>query len=272
MRGAGFFLLGAALALCAAAPAPSARAWGLRTQRVPDCEALARQEAIATGIPGGLLPSIARIEAGRGRGRNRRAWPWTLNQGGKGMFFATKAAALAYLKDAVAHGVTNIDVGCMQLNYRWHGRGFASLDEMLDPVRNVSYAAGFLKDLRQATGSWKQATAHYHSADPTLGADYEERVARSRIRMAGVRPGPMPQAPAPAATAQAALAPAVQSVMAAGQPLFAAADIRPLFSSDASDASSSGGAPSDPYAQLIAAVGNGTARPDMARARIAERE
>jgi hypothetical protein len=81
------------------------------------------------------LPAIARIESGRSVKGKRKAWPWTLNHAGKGLYFETKSAALAYLGTATAGGRTNIDVGCMQINHYWHGQEFKSLEGMIDPSK-----------------------------------------------------------------------------------------------------------------------------------------
>ncbi len=147
-----------------------------------NCEALAERAGAEAGVPEGLMAAIARVESGRGDG----AWPWTLNQGGKGMFLATRAEAVARLSAVVASGVTNIDVGCMQLNWRWHGPAFDSADEMIDPVRNTRHAARFLVELRARLGSWQAAAAAYHSSDRARGAAYLAKVesARGGLRLA----------------------------------------------------------------------------------------
>jgi len=156
----------------------------------PSCADLAAEAGARLGLPQGLLPAISLVESGTGGA----PWPWTLNEGGKGMYFKTKDAALAYLKEALARGVTNIDVGCMQLNYRWHSAGFASPEEMLDPSRNTTYAALFLTELQKRLGTWKAATAHYHSTDADRGARYVEKV----IAAAGQPSEPSGEVPAAA--------------------------------------------------------------------------
>lgn len=138
----------------------------------PSCSDLAEAAGAPLGIPKGLLSAISLVETGTGGA----AWPWTVNEGGNGMHFKTRAEALAYLEAAIARGVTNIDVGCMQLNYRWHSKGFKTLEEMLDPVRNTTYAALFLLELQKRLGTWELATAHYHSTDADRGARYVEKV------------------------------------------------------------------------------------------------
>lgn len=142
-----------------------------------DCARLAAEAGAEAGLPDGLLPAISLVEAGRGDGNGGVApWPWTLNEGGKGMYFDTREEALSYLEDAVARGVTNIDVGCMQLNWKWHSAGFPSAAEMIDPVRNTRYAARFMVELQSRLGSWETAAAAYHSTDPERGERYLQKV------------------------------------------------------------------------------------------------
>ncbi|MEC7668836.1 MAG: transglycosylase SLT domain-containing protein [Pseudomonadota bacterium] len=144
---------------------------------VPDCEALAEQAAAARGVPSKLLPAIARTESGRGQGKlGHRAWPWTLNVAGKGYYFDTREQALDKLRQVIDSGQRNVDVGCMQVNYRWHGKEFGSIEEMMDPVANTRYAALFMSRLRERTGSWNKATQFYHSQDPKRGHYYLGKV------------------------------------------------------------------------------------------------
>ncbi|MDZ7712446.1 MAG: hypothetical protein U5L06_04740 [Rhodovibrio sp.] len=66
---------------------------------------------------------------------------------GRGRYLPSKAAAIAEVRDLQARGVSNIDVGCMQVNLHWHGDAFESLEQAFDPAYNVAYAAAFLLDL-----------------------------------------------------------------------------------------------------------------------------
>lgn len=147
----------------------------VQSHAAPSCSDLAETAGAQAGIPAGLMSAISLVETGR----NGESWPWTLNEGGKGMHFDTKAEALAYLTEAVQRGVTNIDVGCMQLNFRWHATGFVSLEDMLDPVLNTRYAALFLTELEKRLGSWEEATQNYHSADAERGRRYAQKVAQA---------------------------------------------------------------------------------------------
>ena len=61
------------------------------------------------------------------------------------------------------NGMKLIDLGCMQINHHYHGDQFASPAEMLDPHRNVDYAARFLANLKRSHKSWSMAVARYHA-------------------------------------------------------------------------------------------------------------
>ncbi len=130
------------------------------------------------GIPEYLLAAISLAETGRWNeeGRENIAWPWTVTARGKGRYFASKRDAITHVYELWDEGVENIDVGCMQINLRYHGRAFANLDEALDPAANADYAARFLKELRGQTRSWTGAAAQYHSATPEKNRPYKQKV------------------------------------------------------------------------------------------------
>ena len=112
------------------------------------CLAEARRAEIQHGIPEGLMQSITRVESGRKTVTGEyMPWTWTLNDSGEGLFFDTRQAAFDYLQAAVDAGDHSVDVGCMQVNTKWHMDGFFELADMLDPVQNADYAASFLLDL-----------------------------------------------------------------------------------------------------------------------------
>ena len=69
------------------------------------------------------------------------------------MFFPTREAAIAEVRQLRADGMRLIDVGCMQINLHHHPNAFASLEEAFDPLSNARYAAQFLTELRSATGT-----------------------------------------------------------------------------------------------------------------------
>ena len=130
------------------------------------------------GIPEHLLAAIASTESGRfhrALGLNL-PWPWTINVEGQGHFYDTKEEAIAAVREYQMRGFASIDVGCMQVNLHHHPRAFASLDQAFDPAYNVAYAAQFLKKNFQDEGSWRKATADYHSRTLSYGDPYASLV------------------------------------------------------------------------------------------------
>ncbi len=132
--------------------------------------------AARNGIPQPLMRAIAIAETGKAEGGKTVPWPWTVNVAGKGRWFQSRQATLDFLVKQQASGQTNFDVGCFQLNYRWHGGGFSSLDAMLEPSRNAEYAARFLQQLHQEFGSWEAAAKAYHSRTPEYADRYMARL------------------------------------------------------------------------------------------------
>ena len=141
------------------------------------CLAAARAAAEQTGVPYQTLLAISVVETGR----DLQPWPWTVNLGGDGHWLATADEASALISEQLNAGATNIDIGCFQLNYRWHAAAFRSVEDMLDPARNALYAAGYLARHYARTGDWGLAAAAYHSATPDHAdrylARYEQTVA-----------------------------------------------------------------------------------------------
>ena len=171
-------LLLVARAATAAQPLPDP-AW-LASQAAQCDSAIATAEA-KYGLPHSLLGSIAKVESGRpiSAMRDVRAWPWTIDADGQGLFLDSKAAAIAWVTQAQATGQHHfIDVGCMQVDLPLHPGAFRSLDEAFDPVANADYAARYLRSLHdEAHGDWNVAVGLYHSHTPDLAEDYRNRVA-----------------------------------------------------------------------------------------------
>lgn len=136
------------------------------------CQDAALQAAEDSGVPPDVLLAIALVETGRNDGNRQRPWPWAVNLGGEGRWLASKAEAAEYAQAALSSGATNVDIGCFQLNYRWHAENFGSLDEMLDPWANARYAADYLSRLYAEAGNWSDAAAAYHSRTPEYAARY----------------------------------------------------------------------------------------------------
>ncbi|MDA1310427.1 MAG: hypothetical protein O2985_12590 [Proteobacteria bacterium] len=144
------------------------------------CDPATRKAEAAEALPRGLLAAISLKETGRWDPDEKRsiAWPWTVTSEGKGIHHASKDDALARVKELQARGVTNIDVGCLQINLYYHPQAFETLDDALDPVKNAAYAGAHLRQLRRDHRSWQRAVEHYHSSDPKRGRDYRMAVYR----------------------------------------------------------------------------------------------
>ncbi len=169
-------------------------------------EAIAREEQ-RTVLPARLLLAIAIVESGR-YDRVRRAivaWPWTVRAEGRGRYLKSASEAAAAVRALLARGVDSVDVGCMQINLRYHPDAFATVEDAFDPTANVAYAAAFLSDLAGRTGSWFAAIGRYHSATPDHGRRYRAKVLRIRKaqqRRAGTGTG-LPEIESPAIIAPA---------------------------------------------------------------------
>ena len=156
------------------------------------CIAAARSAADQTGVPFDALLAISVVETGR----DMRPWPWTVNLGGEGHWLNSRADAEALVQEALDLGSTNIDLGCFQLNYRWHAAGFVSVDAMLDPEENAVYAARYLARHYAQTGDWALAAAAYHSATPEYADRYKARYEATFAELGG-GPQDLSTGPAP---------------------------------------------------------------------------
>ncbi len=123
------------------------------------CEREIAAAATRYGVPEGILYSVGLTETGK-RGSLQ---PWALNIEGKAVFAASRKDALVVFSDARNRGSKLIDLGCMQINHHYHGDQFASPDDMLNPKKNVEYAAKFLSRLHSKHVTWTMAVARYHA-------------------------------------------------------------------------------------------------------------
>ena len=141
------------------------------------CEDVIQNIENITDIPSGLLLGIGKAESGRILKNNEMViWPWTINHAGKSLFFDNKIQMKSYLLKHTEKGDNNLDVGCMQINLKWHKQNFKDIKDMLAIEPNISYAASFLIQLKNKHGSWEKAIKHYHSSDPIKNKPYLNKV------------------------------------------------------------------------------------------------
>ena len=110
-------------------------------------------------IPNKLLQAISLVETGHSRDGIYQAWPWTINNGRKGRYFDNKIEAERYVRKNVRLQKSSIDVGCFQINAKWHGKAFKTAVKTLDPFASADYAAKFLVQLHSEFGDWRVASA-----------------------------------------------------------------------------------------------------------------
>ncbi|KFE34754.1 transglycosylase SLT domain-containing protein [Thioclava atlantica] len=177
------------------------------TETLELCDRVAERVAAEAGIPAPVLKAISLNETGRKQGNAFRTWPWTVNMEGKGHWFDTRDEALRYVFKEFKRGARSFDLGCFQINYKWHGRHFASIDEMFDPLVNARYAARFLTELYHETGDWSRAAGAYHSRTRALADRYAQRFERFLTKL-GAQAGRLP---APAGEQDIALAATAQT-------------------------------------------------------------
>lgn len=139
------------------------------------CDTAAVRGAERGEAPVEILRALTRTETGRRMEGALRPWPWTVNMEGEGFWFDSRAEALDFVTRRHAEGARSFDIGCFQINFRWHGEAFASLNEMFDPIINARYAARFLAELKAEGGDWRAAIGRYHSRTPSFAAKYTDR-------------------------------------------------------------------------------------------------
>ena len=131
-------------------------------------------------VPFDRLLAISRVESG--------LRPYVINAAGQGYGFDDRPSAVEGVENLQRAGINSIDVGCMQINLRWHPDAFADLDTAFEPAANANYGASFLRRLFDESGSWAVATQRYHSGDPVRGRRYGCAVDIELARLRGDRP------------------------------------------------------------------------------------
>lgn len=117
-------------------------------------------------LPSKLLKAVALQESGRWNKhtKERAPWPWAANISGKAYYFKNKREAVATIKRAVKRGYRQIDIGCMQINWKYHKAEFNhSVEKMFEPQYNVRYSAKLLRKHYDSKKSWRTAISAYHS-------------------------------------------------------------------------------------------------------------
>jgi hypothetical protein len=162
-----FIALLCVLALASAAPSASASVW----------QDVAREH----GLDPLLLYAVALKESRKLWGDGRvRPWPWALHARrlGGGRLFDSREEALAHLEALTgADAKANVDVGLLQVNWRWHREAVATPADLLDPQTNLRVGAAILRRAIAASdGDIRLGLARYHNRRLAKGLPYADDV------------------------------------------------------------------------------------------------
>ncbi len=109
---------------------------------------------------------------------------WAMNSPStKGMHFDSKEALLKKVKKLRSKGVTNIDIGVMQLNYRWQKHRVKSIYDLADPYTNIRTGATVLKEELGNTEDIILGIGHYHNPGKKRAFKYGYHVLEIYIRL-----------------------------------------------------------------------------------------
>lgn len=132
-----------------------------------------------SGIPSAILYAVALTESATQITSSNiyRPWPWTLNVGGQGYFFDSRIAAWQALKRWISQDRRSIDIGLMQVNWRYHKQKLVTPWQALDPYHNLRVGAEILKNCYLDRNEWWESVGCYHSPANTQRAKrYRKRV------------------------------------------------------------------------------------------------
>ncbi len=147
------------------------------------------QIAYENNIPSSILYGIALAESGKMlRTKKFRPWPWTLNVAGIPRRYSSRKAALNGLLFYLQQGIRSIDIGIMQVNWKYHHKKLGTPWQALEPFNNTRTGAKILNAQYKKTGNWKIAIGRYHSpgqkpAQIIRAKNYAKRVMKQMRRL-----------------------------------------------------------------------------------------
>lgn len=141
------------------------------------------------GIPATLLYAMALTESGKGiESKSRlRPWPWTLNIAGQPRYFSTRWQAWLALHQSLQSGQESVDIGLMQVNWRFHRKRLGNSWLALEPSHNLAVGAEILKNCYAKRRDWWASVGCYHApSDSERARRYRARVATHWRALTGV--------------------------------------------------------------------------------------
>ena len=146
--------------------------------------------ALEYSVPADVFYSIALAESGHTtQDFGFNVWPWALNINRESLYPESKAAAVLLIEHAISQGSDQIDVGLMQVSWRFHKTTFQSnAVYALDVGANIRAGAKIFSEfLTQADDVW-QAVGFYNAGASTRASSlkaakrYSDRVKRIYTR------------------------------------------------------------------------------------------
>ena len=128
-------------------------------------------------IPSVLLYSMALTESKNNHKGYVRPWPWTANFQRKSYYFDSREELFHFASSLVEMGYKSIDIGPMQVNWKWNGHLFSNLWDATNPYINIDTGASILNAHYSRLGSFEEAVGAYHSPNNKKNAaNYRELV------------------------------------------------------------------------------------------------
>ena len=135
--------------------------------------------AASRGIPASVLYAVALTESGKqvDQREGYRPWPWTLNVAGRGYYFTSRLDAWRALTGWLEAGKRSIDIGLMQVNWRYHQDRLGTPWQALEPYHNLRVGAEILQACYQSRQDWWASVGCYHAPmNPQRADQYRRRV------------------------------------------------------------------------------------------------
>lgn len=141
-----------------------------------------RRIAASFGIPVTVFYSIALTESGIVfKDGSFHPWPWTLNIEGEARRYSTRQKAWTALTHHIKAGKKLIDIGLMQVNWKYHQPNLGSPWKALDPYHNLKVGANLLKQEFHETQSWWEAVGRYHSPGQSTNQRHRAEAYKKRV-------------------------------------------------------------------------------------------
>ncbi|PHS00174.1 MAG: lytic transglycosylase [Blastopirellula sp.] len=112
-------------------------------------------------VPADILYAVALTESGSPYQHIQKPWPWALNISGEGVYCASQREAQQKILIAI-NNKQSLDIGLMQISWRWHQQRFTHPHEALSPLKNLNVGATILLEQYELAGDWWQAVGAYH--------------------------------------------------------------------------------------------------------------